>query len=519
MGKGYGYSPGFDPPRHGAMTRRFFRNASVMAISEVAIRLKSVVLIPLLTHYFGTAKYGAWAQVAVFVGLVPPLIVLGTDTAISRFLPGKPPGHQARWFMGWIVGLIAVSCPVCLLLYLARDSVAELFFGTANQYAALVPVAVLYVLVTVLVLATRTWFRIQNKAALYSIVGIGLALIGTAAVVLVVVLHQGVYEAVLYEAAGDGLFAIVLLMRIAGGQGWPRPEMGALRPLVAFGLPILPAAYAMWAVNWLDRIFLVNYSNLAAIGVYSLAYSIGALTVQMVLTPIWTMFPNVVAGLWNQDRRDEVQTLFDHCTGVSILLVFPAIAGAAVISAGVLKVLAPASFAAGAPVVPIVLAGYGASMLAAYYEALFWCINRPGLSTVAVGVTFVVNLALNFALIPPFGYIGAAVATGVAFVAQLGFCIVLASRLRLIRTRLRTPVMLAVAALIMAASMLLVRDLVGDQGVAALVVIAAVGVAVYAATVMALGVVPPRRVGTEIRALFQPRRAAQRSAWGAAGSQ
>ena len=140
-----------------------------------------------------------------------------------------------------------------------------------------------------------------------------------------------------------------------------------------------------------------------------------------------------------------------------------------------LKVLAPASFAAGAPVVPIVLAGYGASMLAAYYEALFWCINRPGLSTVAVGVTFVVNLALNFALIPPFGYIGAAVATGVAFVAQLGFCIVLASRLRLIRTRLRTPVMLAVAALIMAASMLLVRDLVGDQGVAALVVIAGGG--------------------------------------------
>jgi O-antigen/teichoic acid export membrane protein len=493
-----------------------------MAVGEVAIRLKAIVLLPLLTHYFGTTRYGAWAQVAVFAGLVPPLIVLGTDTAISRFLPGTEPEHQARWFTGWILGLAMFAVPICLFLYFAKTPIAVMFFGTANPYASLVPIAVLYVFVTVMILAARTWFRIRNQAAWYSAVGIGLALIGAGAVVLTVTMHQGVYQAVLYETVGDIVFAVVLLLKILRVHGWARPDMTALRPLVRFGLPILPAAYAMWAVNWLDRIFLVKYTNLSAIGVYSLAYTIGALVVQMSLTSMWTMFPNVSAGLWNEGRRDQVQKLFDRCTGVSTALLLPAIAGAAVISGATLRLIAPAGFAAGAPVVAIVLGGYGAAMLAAYYEALFWCVHRPGLSTIAVGLAFVVNLGLNFALIPTFGYIGAAIATAAAFVVQLAFCMALATRLGLIRTRLRTPLLIALATVVMTIATLLVRSFVGGEGLGDVGIVVVTGIVVYAAAIVMFRVVSPRVIWTRIRAGVRPKRAApvpaDSSAWTAAGS-
>lgn len=485
------------------MTRRFFRGVSILALGEIVVRLKSVVVIPLLTQYFGTVRYGAWAQVAVLITVVPPLIILGTDTAVARYLPGTPRDHQARWFMGWIVGISCLAVPLCIALYLARDPVAILFFGTARRYANLIPLAAGYVFVTVVILVIRTWFRIQDQPGWYSIVSAGQAVSGVVAVVLVLVWRQGVYQAVLYDTLGQAVLALGLLTRILVTQGWVPPDLSALRPLVRFGIAVLPAGYAMWGLNWLDRIFLVKYTSLSAIGVYSLAYSIGLLAVQTGLNPIWTMFPNASAALWNQGDKEGLQRLFDWCAGTTLLLVMPAVAASAVLSGGLIHLIAPGSFAAGGPVVPLVLAGYGAAMIAAYYESLFWLIQRPMLSTAAVIVAFLVNLGLNFALIPPFGYIGAAVATGIAFSAQLAFSMSLATRMRLVQTRWRVPLRAAVATLAMTVVLVIGDETLGSSGVANVLAIAAGGTAVYALAIVALGIVSPRGAAGAVSALVR----------------
>ena len=76
----------------------------------------------------------------------------------------------------------------------------------------------------------------------------------------------------------------------------------------------------------------------------------------------------------------------------------------------------------------------------------FSLIGKQALGALTVGAASVANLALNAALIPRFGYKGAAVATLLAFVLQIGLCLALNRRLELLRVPLVRPLLLTLAA-------------------------------------------------------------------------
>ena len=68
------------------MSRLFFRNAAFLTMVEIILKLKGFIFIPLLTRYFGTINYGVWSQVGIVVSTVTPLLILGTDSAIFKYL-------------------------------------------------------------------------------------------------------------------------------------------------------------------------------------------------------------------------------------------------------------------------------------------------------------------------------------------------------------------------------------------------------------------------------------------------
>jgi O-antigen/teichoic acid export membrane protein len=234
--------------------------------------------------------------------------------------------------------------------------------------------------------------------------------------------------------------------------------------------------------------------------------------IQVVVNPIWTMFPNVAASLWNQGDRGEVQRLFESTAGAMLVLVLPVIAGGAVLGEGLLRALAPSDFASAAPVLPLVLAGYLCFMLAAFYETVFGLIDRQGLGALTVVIACAVNIGLNVVLIPPFSYIGAAVATVAAFALQLGICLLLSARLGTLRTPLRTPTRIVIAALGMAGLLIPLRHIFVTNGPLGVLAGVVVGAVIYAALCVLLGVLRPAAVLSEFR------RALRRRAVGAAST-
>src|SRR5438309_7277682 len=111
------------------MKKHYLRSSGILALTELALRLRGIVLIPVLTKYLGAVNFGVWAQVSVISSMLSPVLALGLDSAVVRFLPGRPKREIAAGFATVLCYLTLVSVPVGLLLWLAARPLAGAFFN------------------------------------------------------------------------------------------------------------------------------------------------------------------------------------------------------------------------------------------------------------------------------------------------------------------------------------------------------------------------------------------------------
>ena len=96
-----------------------------------------------------------------------------------------------------------------------------------------------------------------------------------ATVLLVVVLEEGALGALVGSFAGTLLVYCVLLFtrRSDLGLEFSRP---LLREMNRFGAPLVPAALALWAISFADRWFIAVLQDQAEVGVYSVAVRVAS---------------------------------------------------------------------------------------------------------------------------------------------------------------------------------------------------------------------------------------------------
>ncbi len=400
-------------------SQQFFKNITLLGAVELLLRLKSLVLMPLMTRWIGTVNYGVWSQTAVLSATFVPLILLGSESAVMRFLPGLPAATQARQFLGWVCSVVGFAAAVCGLLLLATHPLSTFFFRDDSALLRFIPLAVISLFVTLLLNLSRSWYRIHQRALGYSLLNIAQSLANFVAILAAVLRRCDTYQIVAVSIAADALVAVVFLSAILRQLGWLRPDFTILRPFLRFGLPLVPAGYAMWGINSMDRLFLARYTDLSQIGIYSFAYTMGYTLFQSFATPIWSMFPSAAAAAYQSDDRARVQLLFERSLLLLLGLALPAIAGLFALGRPIFAALSTPEFASGAPWAALVMAGYLCHIWASYYEVALSWVHRQYLGTVAIGAACGMNLLLNVLLIPRYGPLGAAAATAAAFAVQL----------------------------------------------------------------------------------------------------
>lgn len=397
----------------------FFKNAGLIAAAEIVLKLKGLIFIPLLSRHFGALNYGVWAQVNVLTAAIYPIIVLGTDSAVSRHLPGRPLHEQKRLFSAWFVFMLAVSATVCSLIYMLSHQVSIIFFGAGGQYEHFIPLVAATIFITLLLNIVRSWFLVQNNAMFYSLVSVSQAILGVGALFLVMVRGESVYELVVYSLFADLITILWLLLAVTILYGWNSPDFSILPTLLKYGLPLVPAGYAMWGLNVMDRLFLVKYATLSDIGVYSLVYSLGYTIIPLFARPFRAMYPNAVSGLYNRGDLKGLQKLYEHSAGMAFLLTIPVSVLMFILGKNLIAVVATHEFMRGVPLIALISYGYIFSIMASFFEVELGLAHRQYWFTISITTGCAVNLVLNILLIPRYSIMGAAIATFAGFLTQL----------------------------------------------------------------------------------------------------
>jgi O-antigen/teichoic acid export membrane protein len=254
-------------------------------------------------------------------------------------------------------------------------------------------------------------FRAEERSVAFAIASIANVLITvTATVVLIVVYHKGALGLLVGNFVGTLVVYFVLL-------AYRREQLGLqfdrelFRHMQSFGLPLVPSALALWTMNFVDRMFLAGYKGDAEVGVYSAAVKVASV-ITFAMFAFRTAWPAFAYSI--EDDRDAKRTYSFVLTYLLVFASWIALALGALAPWLVAALTAPEYQRAQKAVALLAFAG---AVYAGYTVLAIGSgrARKTQLNWVVTGVGAAVNVAINFALVPRYGMIGAAISTAVSY--------------------------------------------------------------------------------------------------------
>jgi O-antigen/teichoic acid export membrane protein len=393
------------------------RHSAIYGVGSVVSSLIAVFLLPLYTRYLTRADYGAIETLVAASAVLTIFLQAGINSAFFRFYfdSGEPEERTrvVRTSFWFTMGGATVGLAVGVLL---APEISSLLFAT-DKRAGLVRAAAVLLWANLNYQQMTSLFRVEQRSVAYVIASLTNVSITIGATILLVVgLHKGATGALVGNFAGTlcVYFPLLVYRRFQLGLQFDRH---LLRRMNAFGLPLVPSALALWVNNFSDRLFLVKLSGAAEVGLYSIGIRVSSAIV-LLLTAFRTAWP---AFAYSIDDEREARTTYGYVLTYVLLIVCWSSLALGALAPWIVHLLTTTRFYSAQRVVAL-LAFSNAAMAGFMVVSIgIGRARRTRFNWIITGSAAVVNIALNVALIPPYGMIGAAIATLVSFTFMFAF--------------------------------------------------------------------------------------------------
>ncbi len=392
-----------------ARLRTLALDSLVYGLSGVVSRFLMVWLVPIYTRLFAPEDLGVMGLVTSTVTMLAIFVVLALDNSAARWYWGSDDDDidRKRSIASGALCQLATALLFATGLYLASDVLAARIVGRADaglyfRFTAIgLPLSQFAVVV-------MNWLRMRRRAVATtvfvlttSVVQIGLTL------VFVVGWRwglRGVYAGQLVAQAVGAVIAIALL------RDWIHPrhfDSRRLAEMLRYALPLIPAGLALWVVGFADKYFVKLFSSTAEVGLYDLGNTIASAVVIVTGAFQLAWGPFALSIHKESDAKETYANAFLAYVVVTAVMA----AALSLLAPEVIRVFATNRYHDAASVVGFLALGYvmvGLQYVAATGPAI---VKTTGPAGVAIAAAAVLNIVLNFLLVPVLGKTGAALAT------------------------------------------------------------------------------------------------------------
>jgi O-antigen/teichoic acid export membrane protein len=383
--------------------RKLLSESAVYGLGQALGRAAQLALVPVLTRVLSREAYGISDLLLAYSQTAALVLVFGMDGALARHFYAEP-DRAARVRMTStsfafraLVGLLAAA----LVTGLARPLAGHLLGGGA--YVKYLLIASWTLPFTLLTLWSNEVLRVTFQPWKYIALNVvQTVLTAGLAVWWVVVMRVGVVG-VLYGKLAADLVCSGLGLVLCRHHLRPVLRVDVLGRLLAYGAPMVPAAFGFGWLASLDRWWLQHTRTLDDVAVYAVAmkfYAVMGLSVSAVQLAYG---PFAFARAREPGAPRLFAFVFDgYVAGASLM----ALLGAA-FAPEILAVVVPGGYAgAAAPVVPLVFAAVALGAYTVASVGIGLALRTPLLNLAAVGGALAA-WAGQWVLTPRFGVAGA----------------------------------------------------------------------------------------------------------------
>jgi O-antigen/teichoic acid export membrane protein len=397
--------------------RRLATSGAAYQAASLVAGVLALVTLPLYTRHLTPGELGAAETLLTWIILASIVLRAGLQEALLRhwFLDADPARRSrlARRVTGLVLAGSTVAAAAVAAL---AGPISELLLG--EHLPGPLRATALGVWAFTNLEVANALLRAQEQRRIYLLASLSNVLLTvTTTVLLVVVLDQGASGYLLgnYAASAAVLLGVWwsqrrLLRRDAGGDAPP----ARLRPLLRFGLPTVPPEIAVFALNLVDRQYLIHTTGLASNGIYSAAVKLATIVI-VVARAFQAAWPPLAYDL----SDDEAPRAYAHVVRAYVLVLGLMVAGLTLFRHQVVTVLVADEFAAAAGALPWLALGWALWGLTWVFTSIAGREQRTGRTLPAALIGLVVNVAVLVALVPSLAATGAAIALVAAYVVAL----------------------------------------------------------------------------------------------------
>jgi PST family polysaccharide transporter len=363
-----------------------------------------------VARYLGPEQFGLLSFATAFVGLFGAIAGLGLQGIVVRDIVRDPSCKEytlgTAALLQFIGGLLAYGLILSTIFWLRPDD------ALAKALVAILGSTMLFKASEVAVY----WFESQVLSKYTVWVQNGSFLV-FAAIKVVLILNSAPLIAFASVIMAEA-FMVALLMLVMLGLRGPRLRhlritLARAKGLLADSWPLLLSGIAIVIYMKIDQIMLGQMVGDEAVGIYSAAVRISEAWYFIPMMIVASVFPAILEAKKRSETQyyQRFQHLYDLMVWLSVAVALPM----TFLSTPIVTLLFGESFSASGTVLAIHIWAAVFVFLGVASSKWFLAENRQMLSFQRTALGAVVNVILNFLLIPDFGPIGAAIATVVSY--------------------------------------------------------------------------------------------------------
>ncbi|MEN0109385.1 MAG: lipopolysaccharide biosynthesis protein [Planctomycetota bacterium] len=418
-------------PRVGLRPETLLSSLALVLLVNVVQRSVGFGRAVLFCRWLDPEELGHWEMAYSFLMLAAPLAVLGLPGSFGRYLERYRQRGQLRLFLrrtaAWT--LVLAGGTIAAMAW-QREAMAHLVFGDAQRGGLMAGVLVCLTVVILhhfleAVFAGLRMFRVVSTmhfAQSMAFAAVSLTLLGawrqaTASVVIGYAVACGL------SIAGVLLWSALRIERKEDDGG----SVGARE----FWAPLVRFAVWVWITNLLtnvfsiiDRMMIVHCGGFTAeralveVGNYHTANVVPVLLISVANLLVGAMTPHLSHD-WEAGRREAVSGRLNLALKLTTLAMLVAGVGVLLVCPTLFRYAFQNKYETGLAVLPWTVASCVWFSLLLVAQTYVWCAEKSHRAAWPLAVGLAANVALNLALLPRLGLLGAVVATALATLLAL----------------------------------------------------------------------------------------------------
>lgn len=395
------------------MSNKLIKSTFIYTCGNAYPKIIGFILIPLYTRLLSPSEYGIINTMAVLSSVVGVFLTLAVNRSVPRLYYDYKEEEKKR-FLGTIFIMMAIiSTCVLALFFIFHSPMGNIFKST--RFYPLIAFTLLIAYFTTYSYLPMTYLRLKEKAA--NFVSLSISKFTLEAIIKIIILTffiRSAYGMILGSLITEIIFFpifLIIISKIIVLKFSPDICKESLK----FSLPYIPSVLSAWILNLSDRIFLERYFSLSDVGIYSMGYQFAGYI--LLLTEAFNRaYEPIYYSLANSGQSmDKIRgTLSKYNYKYLTTIIFLSFL-ISLFSKEVVTILLDQRYREAYKISMLISFAYCISQSCYIFEISIVQKKKPILLMWIILITAIVNIVLNFVLIPKFRIYGAASSTIISF--------------------------------------------------------------------------------------------------------